>query len=60
MNDISFIGLGKMGTPMALNLLKKNLILPFMTNFKNYDNFKKHNVKLASGISDLTEKTQFL
>ena len=26
MQNISFIGLGAMGTPMALNLLKKNII----------------------------------
>ncbi len=26
MKNISFIGLGAMGTPMALNLIKKNII----------------------------------
>ena len=57
MNDITFIGLGKMGTPMALNLLKKKFNLTiFDLNLKHYDNFKKHNVKLASDISHLTEK----
>ena len=57
MNDISFIGLGKMGKPMALNLLKRKFNLTiYDLNLKHYDNFKKHNVKLASGIVQLTEK----
>ena len=46
MKNISFIGLGAMGTPMALNLLKKkyNLFL-YDINTKNYKKFYKSKAK---------------
>ena len=54
MRNISFIGLGAMGTPMALNLIKKkyNLFL-YDINTKNYKYFSKNDSKICYNYKDL-------
>ena len=56
MKNISFIGLGAMGVPMALNLIKKkyNLYL-YDINKKNYKFFKNYESKIAFNYNDLTK-----
>ena len=51
MPNISFIGLGAMGTPMALNLIKKkyNLYL-FDINKNNYKKFQKTKSKICCNL----------
>ena len=58
MQNISFIGLGAMGTPMALNLLKKkyNLFL-YDINTKNYKKFNKSKAKTCNNYKDLSSKS---
>ena len=58
MQNISFIGLGAMGTPMALNLLKKkyNLFL-YDINTKNYKKFYKSKAKICNNYKDLSSKS---
>ena len=58
MKNISFIGLGAMGVPMALNLINKkyNLYL-YDINKKKYKFFTKYKTKIAHNYKDLTENT---
>ena len=58
MQNISFIGLGAMGTPMALNLLKKkyNLFL-YDINTKNYKKFYNSKAKICYNYLDLSRKS---
>ena len=58
MQNISFIGLGAMGTPMALNLLKKkyNLFI-YDINNKNYKKFYKSKAKICNNYKDLSSKS---
>ena len=55
MRNISFIGLGAMGTPMALNLIKNkyNLFL-YDINTKNYKHFSNSNAKICNNYNDLS------
>ena len=54
MNNIYFIGLGNMGSHMALNLIKKKYSLSiFDINSKLYSAFENKNVKIASKPIDL-------
>lgn len=56
MNSISFIGLGNMGRPMALNLIKKNYNLKiYDINSILYKPFKKTNALVANTMDKLTE-----
>ena len=59
MPNISFIGLGAMGTPMALNLIKQkhNLYL-FDINKKNYKKFQKTKSKISHNHIDLTKNSE--
>ncbi len=58
MRNISFIGLGAMGSPMALNLIKNkyNLFL-YDINTKNYKPFLNNNSKICSNYNDLTDNS---
>ena len=61
MQNISFIGLGAMGTPMALNLLKKNIIYSYTTlTLKIIKNFIKAKQKYAIIIKTYQVKAMYL
>ena len=56
MNNISFIGLGNMGNPMATNLITKNYNLKiYDINPILYKPFKKTNALVANTLDKLTE-----
>ena len=58
MSKVSFIGLGKMGTPMALNLIKKKYKLNlYDVDKKLYKPFIKTNAKPISDLNQLTENS---
>ena len=58
MRNISFIGLGAMGTPMALNLIKKkNNLFLYDINTKNYKHFSKNDSKICSNYIDLCKNS---
>ena len=61
LNNLSFIGLGKMGKPMALNLLKNqyNLVI-YDINPELYNTFEKTKAKIAKKNSDITNKSSFI
>ena len=54
--NISFIGLGAMGTPMPLNYKKYNLFL-YDINTKNYKKFYKSKAKICNNYKDLSSKS---
>ena len=61
MQNISFIGLGAMGTPMALNLLKKNIIYFYtILILKIIKNFIKAKQKYAIIIKTYQVKVMYL
>ena len=62
MNKISFIGLGNMGKPMALNLLKKKYDLKiYDINKSLYKPFKNTNANIAASNEELsTDKRIFI
>ena len=54
MNNISFIGLGNMGMPMAFNLIRKNYHVKIYDINKNlYKPFKSANVQAAKNFDEL-------
>ena len=58
MSKVSFIGLGKMGMPMALNLIKKKYKLNlYDVDKKLYKPFIKTNAKPISEVNQLTENS---
>ena len=61
LNNLSFIGLGNMGKPMALNLLKNqyNLVI-YDINPELYNTFEKTKAKIAKKNSDITNKSSFI
>ena len=61
MQNISFIGLGAMGKPMALNLLKnKYKLFLYDINKKNYESFKNTKSKIITNFNDLTDSDLFI
>ena len=60
MTQISFIGIGNMGTPMALNLIrKKHKLNIYDLNSKLFKPFLKTNAKIVSDLSDLSKDSNF-
>tara|TARA_A100001015_G_scaffold307399_1_gene403237 strand:+ start:1501 stop:2391 length:891 start_codon:yes stop_codon:yes gene_type:complete len=61
MKNISFIGLGNMGKPMALNFINKkyNLFL-FDINKSNYKPFKKTNAIITNNNKELTHNSNLI
>ena len=60
MSQISFIGLGNMGTPMALNLIRKKYKLNlYDLNTKLFKPFLKTNAKIVNNLSDLSNHSNF-
>ena len=59
MKNISFIGLGNMGSPMALNLIKKKFKLNiFDINKSLYKSFINKKCKKANKLSELANDTK--
>ena len=60
MTQISFIGLGNMGRPMALNLIRKKYKLNlYDLNSKLLKPFLKTNAKIINNLSDLSNNSNF-
>ena len=52
MQKISFIGIGLMGAPMAINILKKNKLTVFNRTSKKAQKLYKHGAKVAKSLKD--------
>lgn len=61
MKNIGFIGLGNMGSYMALNLIKSGYeIFGFDTNKNAYDFFKDHKLNKCKSINQITETCKII
>ena len=52
MQKISFIGIGLMGAPMAINILKKNKLTVFNRTYKKAQKLYKHGANIAKSLKD--------
>ena len=60
MTKISFIGLGNMGNPMALNLIRKKYKLNlYDLNSKLLKPFLKTNAKIINNLADLSNNSNY-
>ena len=61
MKNISFIGLGAMGSPMALNLIKsKHKLFLYDINNKNFKAFKDSSAIITKNYKDLTKDCKII
>ena len=52
MQKISFIGIGLMGAPMAINILKKNKLTVFNRTYKKAQKLYKYGANVVKSLKD--------
>ena len=60
MQKISFIGIGLMGAPMAINILKKYKLTVFNRTSKKAQKLYKHGAKVAKSLKDAVNKADVI